>query len=125
MAIAASRRSFQRILGVPTLAGGWREFAVRFAVLQCGLMLFGFALVLGYRSSLGLNAWNIFQIALTNYIPIEFPKWVDGVLVRNADFGDDRTVLDALDHHPVLVDECVSRHDGAGHVLSVFVLRGG
>lgn len=70
MAIAARRWSFQRILGVPPLAGGWREFAVRFVVLHMGLMLFGFALVLGYRSSLGLNAWNIFQIALTNYIPI-------------------------------------------------------
>lgn len=60
----------RRILGVPPQVGGWREFAVRFLVLQVGLMLFGFALVLGYRSSLGLNAWNIFQIALTKYIPI-------------------------------------------------------
>jgi uncharacterized membrane protein YczE len=70
VAIAAGRQSLQRILGIPPLAGGWREFAMRFVVLQIGLMLFGFALVLGYRSSLGLNAWNIFQIALTNYIPI-------------------------------------------------------
>jgi uncharacterized membrane protein YczE len=70
MAIAVRPRAFQRILGVPELRGGWREFALRFLVLQVGLMLFGFALVLGYRSGLGLNAWNIFQIALTKYIPI-------------------------------------------------------
>ncbi len=50
--------------------GDWRAFGIRLLVLNVGLMLFAFALVLGYRSSLGLNAWNIFQIALTNYIPI-------------------------------------------------------
>ena len=50
--------------------GNWRAFGVRLLVLNIGLMLFAFALVLGYRSGLGLNAWNIFQIALTKYIPI-------------------------------------------------------
>ncbi len=50
--------------------GNWRAFGVRLLVLNVGLMLFAFALVLGYRSGLGLNAWNIFQIALTKYIPI-------------------------------------------------------
>ncbi|MHB8647889.1 MAG: hypothetical protein ACYDAR_19070, partial [Thermomicrobiales bacterium] len=50
--------------------GNWRAFGVRALVLNIGLMLFAFALVLGYRSGLGLNAWNIFQIALTKYIPI-------------------------------------------------------
>lgn len=50
--------------------GNWRAFGVRVLVLNLGLMLFAVALVLGYRSSLGLNAWNIFQIALTKYIPI-------------------------------------------------------
>lgn len=50
--------------------GNWRAFGVRVLVLNIGLMLFAVALVLGYRSSLGLNAWNIFQIALTKYIPI-------------------------------------------------------
>jgi uncharacterized protein len=50
--------------------GNWRAFGVRWLVLNIGLMLFAFALVLGYRSGLGLNAWNIFQIALTKYIPL-------------------------------------------------------
>ncbi len=50
--------------------GDWRVFGVRLVILNIGLMLFAVALVLGYRSGLGLNAWNIFQIALTNYIPI-------------------------------------------------------
>ncbi len=50
--------------------GNWRAFGVRAIVLNIGLMLFAVALVLGYRSGLGLNAWNIFQIALTKYIPI-------------------------------------------------------
>jgi uncharacterized membrane protein YczE len=52
------------------VARDWRAFSVRVLVLNIGLMLFAFALVLGYRSGLGLNAWNIFQIALTKYIPI-------------------------------------------------------
>lgn len=50
--------------------GNWAALGVRVLTLNVGLMLFGFALVLGYRSGLGLNAWNIFQIALTKYIPI-------------------------------------------------------
>lgn len=50
--------------------GNWRAFGTRVLILNSGLMLFAFALVLGYRSGLGLNAWNIFQIALTKYIPI-------------------------------------------------------
>ncbi len=50
--------------------GNWRAFGARVVILNSGLMLFGLGLVLGYRSSLGLNAWNIFQIALTKYIPI-------------------------------------------------------
>jgi uncharacterized protein len=50
--------------------GNWRAYGMRLLILNVGLMLFAFALVLGYRSGLGLNAWNIFQIALTKYIPI-------------------------------------------------------
>ena len=50
--------------------GNWRAYGMRLLILNIGLMLFAFALVLGYRSGLGLNAWNIFQIALTKYIPI-------------------------------------------------------
>ena len=87
VAIAASRRPFQRILGIPPLARGWREFAVRFLILHIGLMLFGFALVLGYRSSLGLNAWNIFQIALTKYVPVtpgQMSIIVGGVMILVA-----------------------------------------
>ncbi len=87
VAVAASRQSFQRVLGIPALAGGWREFAARFVVLHVGLMLFGFALVLGYRSSLGLNAWNIFQIALTKYIPVtpgQMSIIVGGVMILVA-----------------------------------------
>lgn len=64
-------RDTQRIFTRWQLPGGsWRNLALRVVVLNIGLMLFGFALVLGYRSGLGLNAWNIFQIALTKYIPI-------------------------------------------------------
>lgn len=68
-------------------AGGWREFTTRFVVLHVGLMLFGFALVLGYRAGLGLNPWNIFQIALTKYIPItpgQMSIAVGGVMILVA-----------------------------------------
>jgi uncharacterized protein len=52
--------------------GTWRNFATRTVVLHIGLLLFGLALALGYRANLGLNAWGIFQIALTRYIPLTY-----------------------------------------------------
>src|SRR5947209_13056509 len=67
--------------------GNWRAFGVRLLVLNIGLALFAFALVLGYRSSLGLNAWNIFQIALTKYVPVtpgQMSIIVGGVMILVA-----------------------------------------
>jgi uncharacterized protein len=52
--------------------GSWRNFAGRNIILHLGLLLFGLALALGYRADLGLNAWGIFQIALTRYIPLTY-----------------------------------------------------
>ena len=67
--------------------GNWLAFGVRVIVLNIGLMLFAVALVLGYRSGLGLNAWNIFQIALTKYIPLtpgQMSIAVGGVMILVA-----------------------------------------
>lgn len=59
-------------LAPPRPARRIARLALRVALLQVGLLLYGLALALGYRANLGLHAWGLFQNALTNYLPLTY-----------------------------------------------------
>ena len=49
---------------------GWRRFAWDFLVIQVGFLLFGLAIDVMVQASLGLDPWDVLQMALTYHLPI-------------------------------------------------------
>jgi uncharacterized membrane protein YczE len=49
---------------------GWRRFARDFFVIQVGFLLFGLAIDVVVQASIGLDPWDVLQMALTYHLPI-------------------------------------------------------
>jgi uncharacterized membrane protein YczE len=49
---------------------GWRRFAYDFFVVQIGFILFGLAIDVIVKASIGLDSWDVFQMALTYHLPV-------------------------------------------------------
>ncbi len=49
---------------------GWTRFARDFVFIQMGFALFGLAINIYVNSSLGLDSWDVLQMALTYHLPI-------------------------------------------------------
>jgi len=49
---------------------GWRRFARDFFIIQIGFLLFGLAINVLVQASVGLDSWDVLQMALTYHFPI-------------------------------------------------------
>lgn len=49
---------------------GWRRFARDFTIIQIGFLLFGVSINIIVKASIGLDSWDVFQMALTYHLPI-------------------------------------------------------
>ena len=49
---------------------GWRRFARDFTIIQIGFLLFGVSINVIVRASIGLDSWDVFQMALTYHLPM-------------------------------------------------------
>ena len=49
---------------------GWRRFVRDFLVIQIGFLLFGLSIDVIVKASIGLDSWDVFQMALTYHLPI-------------------------------------------------------
>ena len=49
---------------------GWRRFARDFVFIQFGFLLFGLAINMYVNANLGLDSWDVLQMALTFHFPI-------------------------------------------------------
>lgn len=49
---------------------GWRRFAWDFFVIQIGFLLFGLSIDVIVQASMGLDSWDVLQMALTYHLPI-------------------------------------------------------
>ena len=49
---------------------GWRRFAWDFFIIQIGFLLFGLSIDVMVQASLGLDPWDVLQMALTYHLPI-------------------------------------------------------
>ncbi len=49
---------------------GWRQFIRDFIVIQIGFLLFGISIVMMVKANLGTTPWVVFEVALTQYLPI-------------------------------------------------------
>jgi len=49
---------------------GWRRFAWDFLVIQTGFLLFGLSIDVIVQATLGLDSWDVLQMALTYHLPI-------------------------------------------------------
>ena len=49
---------------------GWRRFARDFFVIQVGFLLFGIAIDILVQASIGLDSWDVLQMALTYHLPV-------------------------------------------------------
>lgn len=58
---------------------GWRRFAYDFLVIQIGFLLFGLAIDVIVKASLGLDSWDVLQMALTYHLPITLGESSIGV----------------------------------------------
>jgi len=58
---------------------GWRRFAYDFLVIQIGFLLFGLAIDVIVQSSIGLDSWDVLQMALTYHTPITLGESSIGV----------------------------------------------
>ena len=58
---------------------GWRRFAYDFFVIQIGFLLFGLAIDVIVKASLGLDSWDVLQMALTYHLPITLGESSIGV----------------------------------------------
>jgi uncharacterized membrane protein YczE len=58
---------------------GWRRFAWDFFVIQIGFLLFGLGIDVMVQASLGLDPWDVLQMALTYHLPITFGESNIGV----------------------------------------------
>jgi uncharacterized membrane protein YczE len=58
---------------------GWRRFAYDFFVIQIGFAFFGVAIDIIVKASIGLDSWDVFQMALTYHLPITLGESSIGV----------------------------------------------
>ena len=58
---------------------GWKRFAYDFFVIQIGFLLFGLAIDVIVKASLGLDSWDVLQMALTYHLPITLGESSIGV----------------------------------------------
>lgn len=58
---------------------GWRRLAYDFFVIQVGFALFGLAIDVMVQASLGLDSWDVLQMALTYHLPITLGESSIGV----------------------------------------------
>ena len=58
---------------------GWRRFAWDFFVIQIGFLLFGLSIDVIVQASLGLDSWDVLQMALTYHLPITLGESSIGV----------------------------------------------
>jgi len=49
---------------------GWKRFAEDFCIIQIGFLLFGLSIDVIVQASLGLDSWDVLQMALTYHLPI-------------------------------------------------------
>jgi uncharacterized membrane protein YczE len=49
---------------------GWKRFAWDFFVIQIGFLLFGLSVDVIVQANLGLDSWDVLQMALTYHLPI-------------------------------------------------------
>ena len=49
---------------------GWRRFARDFFIIQIGFLLFGLAINVLVQASVGLDSWDVLQMALTYHSPL-------------------------------------------------------
>ena len=49
---------------------GWRRFAWDFFIIQIGFLVFGLSIDVIVQASLGLDSWDVLQMALTYHLPI-------------------------------------------------------
>lgn len=49
---------------------GWRRFARDFFVIQVGFLLFGLSIDVIVQANLGLDSWDVLQMALTYHLPM-------------------------------------------------------
>ena len=58
---------------------GWRRLAYDFFVIQIGFLLFGLAIDVMVQASLGLDPWDVLQMALTYHLPVTLGESSIGV----------------------------------------------
>jgi uncharacterized membrane protein YczE len=58
---------------------GWKRFAYDFCIIQVGFLLFGLSIDVIVKASIGLDSWDVFQMALTYHLPITFGESNIGV----------------------------------------------
>jgi uncharacterized membrane protein YczE len=58
---------------------GWRRFARDLVLIQIGFALFGLAIDIMVQANLGLDSWDVLQMALTYHIPITLGEASIGV----------------------------------------------
>jgi len=58
---------------------GWKRFAWDFFVIQIGFLLFGLSIDVIVQASLGLDSWDVLQMALTYHLPITLGEASIGV----------------------------------------------
>ncbi len=58
---------------------GWRRFIYDFFVIQVGFLLFGLSIDVIVNASLGLDSWDVLQMALTYHMPITLGESSIGV----------------------------------------------
>ena len=49
---------------------GWKRFAYDFCIIQIGFLLFGLSINVIVKASIGLDSWDVFQMALTYHLPL-------------------------------------------------------
>lgn len=60
---------------------GWRRFAYDFFIIQIGFLLFGLAIDILVQANLGLDSWDVLQMALTFHMPITLGEASIGVAI--------------------------------------------
>ena len=58
---------------------GWKRLAYDFFVIQIGFLLFGLAIDVMVQASLGLDPWDVLQMALTYHFPVTLGESSIGV----------------------------------------------
>jgi len=81
---SASKRLEQGGLGVirETITfewKGWRRFAYDFLIIQVGFLLFGLSIDVLVQANLGLDSWDVLQMALTYHLPLTLGQSSIGV----------------------------------------------